>query len=98
MSKILLDSIIMRSSKQVSTNLGNETVILGLQSEEYFGLKDVSAHIWDIIREPKTVKELLEALLKEYEVEPERCECNLLTFLQELSNEGLIEVKDEATP
>lgn len=98
MSKILLNSTIVRSSNQVSTNLGGEKVILCLQSEEYFGLKDVGTRIWDIIQEPKTVKEVLEVLLKEYEVEPERCECDLLALLQELVNEGLIEVKDESTP
>lgn len=98
MSEILLNSTIVRSSNHVSTNLSGEVVILGLQSEEYFGLKDVGARIWDIIQEPKTVKEVLEVLLKEYEVELERCERDLLALLQELANEGLIEVKDEATP
>lgn len=81
----------MKSPDQVSTNLGNETVILGLTSEEYYSLKEVGARIWEIIKEPKTVRQILETLLNEYAVEPERCERDLLVLLQELANEGLVE-------
>jgi len=92
MSKVLLDSTIVRSSDQVSTDLGGEAVILSLQSQEYFGLEDVGARIWDIIQEPKTVQEILNAVLNDYAVEPKRCERDLLAVLQQLADEGLIEV------
>jgi hypothetical protein len=32
--------------------------------------------------------------LEEYEVEPERCERDLLVLLQRLATEGLVEVED----
>ncbi len=48
-----------------------------------------------MIQEPRTVHEVRDALLEEYEVEPERCECELLALLQELTVKGLIEVKGE---
>jgi hypothetical protein len=35
MSAISLASVVVKSPDQVSTNLGHETVILGLASEEY---------------------------------------------------------------
>jgi hypothetical protein len=97
MSTISLASVVVKSPDQVSTNLGNETVILGLTSEEYYSLKEVGARIWEIIEEPKTVRQILETLLNEYAVEPERCERDLLAILQELANEGLVEIKNEAT-
>ncbi|MEW6607268.1 MAG: PqqD family protein [bacterium] len=87
-----MDSTIMRSSDQVSTSLGEEVVILSLKSEEYFGLKDVGAYIWNIIQEPKTVKDILEAIVNEYDVEPERCKGDLLALLEQLAEEGIIEV------
>lgn len=93
MSIISLASTIVKSQDQVSTNLGNEKVILGLASEEYFSLKDVGARIWEIIQGPKTVQEILDSILNDYAVEPERCERDLLAILQELADEGLIEVK-----
>ena len=93
MSTVLLDSTIVRSSDQVSTDLGGEAVILGIQSQEYFGLEDVGVRIWGIIREPKTVRDILNTLLNDYDVEPKRCESDLLAVLQEMAEEGLIEIK-----
>ena len=93
MSTVLLDSTIVRSSDQVSTDLGGEAVILGIQSQEYFGLEDVGVRIWGIIREPKTVRDILDTLLNDYDVEPKRCESDLLAVFQEMAEEGLIEIK-----
>ena len=96
MSKISLESRIVRSSDQVSTNLGGEAVILGLRSGEYFELKAVGARIWDEIREPRTVQQILNVLVNDYAVEPDRCKRDLLKVLEALADEGLVEVKDEA--
>jgi hypothetical protein len=63
----------------------------------YYGLDAVGARIWSLIQEPRTVNEIRDILLEEYEVEPERCERDLLALLQKLADEGLIEVKDEAS-
>jgi len=80
----------------VSTDLGGEAVILGLQSGEYFELKAVGARIWDEIREPKTANALLNVLLNSYAVEREQCERDLLAVLEKLADEGLVEIEDEA--
>ncbi len=93
MSKISLDSTIVRSSEQVSTDLGDETVILGLASDEYYSLKDVGARIWKAVQEPRTVQEVVYSILTDYAVEPERCERDLLAVLQQMAGAGLIEIK-----
>jgi len=63
----------------------------------YYGLNDIGAQIGNLIQEPKTVKELLESLLEEYEVTLGRCEHDLLALLQEMAGTGLIKVKNETT-
>ncbi|MDQ7029720.1 MAG: PqqD family peptide modification chaperone [Ardenticatenia bacterium] len=94
MSKISRASTVWRSPEQVFTHLDGEIVILGLQSEAYFGLKGAGVRIWELIQEPITVQAVLEKLLEEYEVERERCERDLLAFLDRLADAGLIEVRD----
>ena len=78
---ILLDSVVVASKEQISTDLGGEAVILGLESSQYYSLNDVGTRIWDLIQEPKTVLDIRDAILDEYEVEPERCETDLLDIL-----------------
>ena len=90
-------SIVVVAKEQVSCDLGGEAAILNLQNGVYYGLDPVGARIWNLIQEPKRINEIYEILLKEYNVEPVRCERDLLALLQKLASEGLIEVRDEPT-
>ena len=83
----------MAAKDQVSSDLGGEVAILDLKAGVYYGLDAVGARIWSLIQEPRTVNEIRNILLEEYEVEPERCERDLLVLLQRLADEGLIEVE-----
>jgi Coenzyme PQQ synthesis protein D (PqqD) len=78
---------------QVSSDLGGEVAILDLKAGVYYGLDAVGARIWSLIQEPRNVNEIRDILLEEYEVEPERCERDLLVLLQRLADEGIIEVE-----
>ena len=87
------DSTVVAAKDQVSSDLGGEVAILDLKAGVYYGLDAVGARIWSLIQEPRTVNEIRNILLEEYEVEPERCERDLLVLLQSLADEGLIEVE-----
>src|SRR5438093_4966700 len=88
-------STVVVAKEQVSCDLGGEAAILNLKSAVYYGLDPVGARIWNLIQEPKRIKEIYEILLKEYNVDPDRCERDLLALLQKLATEGLVGVKYE---
>jgi coenzyme PQQ synthesis protein D (PqqD) len=90
---ITVDSSVVAAKNQVSSDLGGEVAILDLEGGTYYGLDAVGARIWDLIQEPKTVEEIRNVLLEEYEVESERCERDVIRLLQELAEEGLVEVE-----
>jgi len=85
-------SLIVATQHQVSSDLADEAVILDMPSGTYYGLNAVGASIWKLIQVPKTVHQLQEALLEEYEVDADTCEGDLLALLNDLQNKGLIEV------
>jgi Coenzyme PQQ synthesis protein D (PqqD) len=93
--KISSDSIVVATDSQVSTALGAETVILHFDKGSYFGLNEVGTAIWGRLHEPHMVSELCDAILAEYEVEPQRCQQDVLRLLEKLQDEGLIEVRSE---
>jgi hypothetical protein len=64
----------------------------------YYGVSDVARDIWNAIGEPKRVSDLVDDLTKNYEIDAQSCETQTLDFLQELINEGLVQVKDGPTP
>ena len=88
-------SVILIAKEQLSCDLGGEVAILNLKNGVYYGLDPVGARIWNLIQEPRRVSAVWDALVKEYDVEPNRCERDLLAFLHDLAAEGLVEVQDE---
>ena len=88
-------SIIVAIKEQVSCDLAGEAVILSLKDGVYYGLDPVGARIWSLIQEPRTLVEVRDAITDEYDVEPERCESDLLKLVRQLADNGLIEVLDK---
>ena len=82
-------------SEVLIQELDDEAVILNLNSARYFGLDPVGTRILTLLDESATIQEAYDRLLREYEVEPERCERELLTLLNKLADIRLIEVCNE---
>ncbi len=79
-------------SDQVSCDLGGEAAILHLKNGVYYGLDPVGARVWSLLQTPRNLAEIRDALLEEFEVQPERCERDLRDLIEELAAENLIEV------
>lgn len=89
------DTIVVAAEDQVSSDLGGEVAILDLKVGVYYGLDEVGARVWELIQEPKSVGDVRDVLVEEYDVAPERCERDLFALLERLAERGLIEVRDE---
>jgi hypothetical protein len=85
-------SIIIAAKDQVSTDLDGETVILNLESGTYYSLDPVGTRIWSLIQESKTVGEIRDIILEEYEVEPDRCEQDIIALIEQLVDTGLVQI------
>jgi Coenzyme PQQ synthesis protein D (PqqD) len=91
---ISMHSVVVATKDQVSCALGEETAILSMKSSVYYGTNSVGTRVWNLLRQPKSVGQLRDAVMDEYEVEPERCERDLLNLLEQMRGEGLIEVRN----
>jgi hypothetical protein len=90
-------SCVVLSDEQVSTSLGDETVILGMGDGVYYGLDAVGARVWTLLATPRRVSELVSAVTREFEVRAEECERDVLDLLDELAERRLVrEVAAEA--
>ena len=85
-------SIVVAGKDQISSDVTGEAVILHLGSGRSFGLAHVGARIWSLISKPAPVADICDAIVREYDVDHERCELDVLTLLQQLIEEGLVEV------
>jgi len=74
------------------SKVGDESVILDLDSERYFGLDAVGTHMWKALTTSDTVQAAYEQLLGEYEVDAEVLRQDLLNLIGILRERGLVEV------
>ena len=91
---ISLDATVVASKEQASADLGDEAAILNLKDGVYYGLDPVGARIWKLIQTPRTVREVRDMILEEYDVEADRCEKDLIALLQDLAKNDLIDIVD----
>lgn len=95
---ISTDTTVVATSEQVSSDLAGESVILNLKTGMYFGLNEVGASIWNLLQQPRSVQDICDHILDQYEVESDQCEQDVLRLLNELAESELIEIKDVTSP
>ena len=90
---IPLSSNISISSEVLAQEVDNETVLLDLQSESYFGLDQVGTRIWQLLQEHKQLQKVFDILLEEYDVDAKQLENDLIEHIEKLLNEKLITIE-----
>jgi hypothetical protein len=93
---LTLSTVVAAARDQVSCRVEGEVVILNLADEVYYGLDPVGARVWGLMSEPRTVAELRDAIVAEYDVDAATAERDLLDLLEEMASRGLVEVRGEA--
>ena len=70
--------------------VGEEEVLLNLDDEQYYGLNPVGARLIEFAAGGATLRQIVDALLGEFEVEREALELDLRQIAAELLAAGLI--------
>ena len=90
--RINLDTIINKNLEIDDTDLDGEKVMMNLEKGEYFMMNEVGSRIWEIISKPINVKNIIETLRSEYEVDEETCKFTVIDFLIRLDHAKLISI------
>lgn len=84
------ETIINRNAQALATELGDELVIMSLESGNYITLNALGKVIWDEIAAPISVNQLIINLLQKFEVSEQQCKDETVQFLKKLQEQGLI--------
>ena len=74
----------------LSTTIDGETVILHRDAGKYYGLNEVGTFIWELLQEPRSVDELCEQVVAEYDVDRDRCQTDIEELLVDLAESELV--------
>ena len=89
-----IKDVVAAKKGQVSTDLEGEVVVLNTDSGVYYSLETVGVRVWELIQSPVSIESMRDTIMSEYAVDQERCEADLLSLLEKLRDEGLVEVRD----
>lgn len=76
----------------LATPMGDDLVMLNIETGTYFGVEDVAKRIWEQIESPTTIAAIVATLCEEFEVTPEDCEQDVIRFLTRADAAKLITV------
>lgn len=93
-----LDSIVQRDPGVMAAEAGQDLVMVNIANGMYYGVSDIAREVWVAIEHPKKVSDLIDDLLATHNVDRARCEAEALSFLEDLLNEHLLQVTNEASP
>ncbi len=86
-------TVAVAANGHLGCDVGGEEIILGLESSVYYGLNSVGARIWQLVQKPITVDQIADVLTAEYEVDKVECMEAINNFLQEMVENGLLELR-----
>lgn len=86
------ESVLRVPQQVLSRTASDETVLLNLDSEEYFGLDAIGNRLWELLQAGTTFGEAISVLLEEYEVERTVLEADISALIADLVEHGLVEV------
>lgn len=87
---VTLTSVFTVPPQVAARAVGNETVLLDLAAGTYYGLDPIGARIWSLISTGKSLGQVCETMLDEYEVAREVIEQDALSLLGDLVAKNLV--------
>ena len=91
---ITLDNVVLRKDNGLmGGEMGNETVLMDMNTGDYLGLNSVGSSIWKIIVDPIKVTDICNQLQEEYDIDDATCQTETLNYLEMLEKENMLEIK-----
>lgn len=83
------------NKENLYSDLNGEGVILSLKNGKYYGVNAVGASIWMAVQTPASLQDIQVSIMQEYEVDEGTCRQEVLSFLEQMIEEDLVEILNE---
>lgn len=81
----------------LTTQVGDELVLLNINTEIYYGIDPVGARIWAVVTTSDSIEHALEILVDEFDVELNTLKQDVETLVNNCVEYGLVEITDDNT-
>jgi hypothetical protein len=84
-------TVLRRTEDHVRAPLDEWLVMMDIDAGKYYLLDDVASFVWTRLAAPTAVADLVAELCSRYDVTAARCEADMLPFLTQLHEKGLVQ-------
>lgn len=82
--------VLKRSPDATHQTVGDEAILIDLTTGAYYSLNDTGTMFWELIDGQRTIADCAAEIAKEYAVETDVVEADLLELAEEFASEGLV--------
>ena len=93
MSNTILPKKVTISDTVLFQQIGGECILLNMESEQYFGLDEIGARIWQELSKDGDTEKTVSQLLSEYNIDEAKLKEDLADLINELEKEKLIVIE-----
>lgn len=97
-ASLTLDSVVCARSSQVSSPVGEDLVILDLDTSMYYSLDPVGRRIFELLQAPRRLDAVVAEVVAEFEVDAETAAADLLELVEAMAAQRLIEPRPADAP
>jgi hypothetical protein len=80
----------IQNKEVIQSRIGDEIVMLDVESGFYFGLNSIASVIWDMMKEKVDLDTMVGTLMQEFDVDRSTCESDTLELLGQMMEKKII--------
>lgn len=86
---MILDQVCTRSAEVIERDLQGESVLLDLNTGIYYSLNPAGGFIWRMLDGARTVREIVDLVVAEFDVDPENAAADTVELVSDLLEQKL---------
>jgi hypothetical protein len=92
MIELSLDARVAAGEDVLSREVEGDTVLLSMAQAEYFGLNPTGTRIWQLLQEPRSIRDVCQSLIAEFDIESDVVEKDVLSVVTDLIAHRLVRI------
>ena len=91
-----IKTTLKRNPELLAVDMDGETVMMDMESGNYFGVNAVGSHIWEALETESSVETIVETVTSQFEVrDGDSVQGDVLEFLGDMVKQQLVEVVNQ---
>ena len=83
-------SVVCRGSNHLEAGAGDQTVMMNIAQGNYHAVSGTAQRVWELLAVPISIGSIVDLLVVEYDVAPDVCEKDVVSFVSTLMDHGLV--------